>query len=384
MPQTFSSGCAAWMSTTSNSNRQDDKMNDQPDLPTVSMANTKKELLDAYEEAKKRFDSLSKDLLDAEKARKRMEKQLATATADAQAAQDPVARLHELRGAISRELGDLAERFEKEIETYRKVQTAIETKQAELTTIYEVETAASDLAALIDAQRIKKEQFEQEMTAKKTAFESEIEGLRAHWQREKADHERQVKEQAEALKIQRQREKEEYEYTFAREKEQRKNALADELQALEKDIALRRSRFESDVQQRTAALDAREEAIAAREKEMANLQKEVESFPKRTESAVQAAVAETTKRLSRDFESDKALIQARFDGEKNVLVGKIEALEKMAASQAALIADLSKKSELAYEKVQDIANRAVTAARRESYVPPVQHAGVAVRDDKQG
>jgi hypothetical protein len=57
--------------------------------------------------------------------------------------------------------------------------------------------------------------------------------------------------------------------------------------------------------------------------------------------------------------------KARFDGEKNVLVGKIEALDKMAASQPALIADLSKKSELAYEKVQDIANRAVTAARRE-------------------
>ncbi len=52
--------------------------------------------------------------------------------------------------------------------------------------------------------------------------------------------------------------------------------------------------------------------------------------------------------------------------------------------QAALIADLSKKSELAYENVQDIANRAVTAARRESYLPSVQHAGVAVRDDKQG
>ena len=359
-------------------------MDNQKDLPAVSMANTKKELLDAYEEAKKRFESLSKDLLDAEKARKRMEKQLATATADAQVAQDPVARLHELRGAISRELGDLAQRFENEIETYRKIQTAIETKQAELNTIYEVETAASDLAALIDAQRVKKTQFEQEMTAQKAAFEAEIEELRTQWQREITDRDRQVKEQAEALKIQRQREMEEYKYTFAREKEQRKNALADELQALEKEIAVKRNSFESDAQKRTATLDAREEAITSREKEIAELQKEVESFPKRSESAVQAAVAETTKQITRDFESDKALIQARFEGEKNVLMGKIEALEKMAESQAALIADLSKKSELAYEKVQDIANRAVTASRRESYIPSAQSVGVAVRDDKQG
>ena len=369
---------------TRNPYRQDDKMNDHIDLPAVSMANTKKELLDAYEEAKKRFESLSKDLLDAEKARKRMEKQLATATADTQAAQDPVARLHELRGAISRELGDLAQRFENEIETYRKIQTAIETKKAELNTIYEVETAASDLAALIDAQRVKKAQFEQEMTAQKATFEVEIEEMRTQWQWEKTNHDRQVKEQAEALKIQRQREKEEYDYTFARDKEQRKNALADELQTLEKEISGKRHSFENDVQQRTAALDAREEAITKRENEIADLQKEVESFPKRSESAVQAAVAETTKQITRDFESDKALIQARFEGEKNVLMGKIEALEKMAESQAALITDLSKKSELAYEKVQDIANRAVTGSRRESYIPPAQPVGVAVRDDKQG
>jgi len=220
-------------------------MTEKTDLPNISMANTKKELLEAYEEAKERFESLSKDLLDAEKARKRLEKKMAAATADAQAAQDPLKRLQDLRGTISRELTDLAERFETEIETYRKIQSAIETKNEELNTIYEVETAASDLAALIDAQRVKKEQFEREMQDQKSAFEVEMEDqkstfevemeeIRTQWQREKADRDRRVKEQAEALDKQRQREKEEYEYTFARDKAQRKNALDDELQTLRK------------------------------------------------------------------------------------------------------------------------------------------------------
>ena len=39
-------------------------MTEKTDLPNISMANTKKELLEAYEEAKERFESLSKDLLD--------------------------------------------------------------------------------------------------------------------------------------------------------------------------------------------------------------------------------------------------------------------------------------------------------------------------------
>ena len=359
-------------------------MNNQADLPAVSMANTKKELLEAYEIAKQRVENQSKDLLDAEKARQRMEKQVATATADAQVAQDPVQRLHDLRSAISRELGDLAERFENEIETYRKIQSAIETKQTELDTIYQVETAASDLAALIDAQRIKKERFDQDMSTQKAAFEVEMQEMRTQWQREKADQDRQVTEENASLKKDRQREKEEYEYAFTREKAQRKNALEDELQTLAKEIAAKRGEFESSVQERTAALDVREEAVAAREKEMDNLLKEVDGFPKRLETAVQAAVADITKQLTRDFEGEKALMQARFDGEKNVLAGKIEALEKMVSSQDAQIKDLSRKSEQAYEKVQDIANKAVTASRRDSYAQPSSRSGIPVRDEDQG
>ena len=358
-------------------------MTDQTELPNVSMANTKKELLEAYEEAKKRVEMADKDLLDAEKARKRLEKQVATATADAQAAQDPVQRLHDLRGAISRELSDLAERLETEIETYRKIQSAIETKQEELNTLYEVEAAASDLAALIDAQRAKKEQFGRDIEAQKGAFEAEMQELRTQWQREKADHARRIKEEAEANEKQRQREKEEYEYAFTREQAQRKNAQEDELQALQKEIALKRSDFEKEYQQRKTELDAREEAISGREKETASLQKEVESFPKRNEAAVQAAVAETTKRLTRDFERDKTLMESRFEGEKNVLAARIESLNSLVTSQAAQISDLSKKHEQAYEKVQDIANRAVAAAKRESYAAPSHHPSAPVRDDTQ-
>jgi len=356
-------------------------MTEKTDLPNVSMTNTKKELLEAYEEAKEQFETLSKDLLDAEKARKRLEKKVAAATADAQAEQDPLKRLHDLRGTLSRELTELAERFETEIETYRKIQSAIETKNEELNTIYGVETAASDLAALIDAQRVKKEQFERDMQDQKGAFEAEMEEIRTQWQREKADRDRRVKEQAEVIDKQRQREKEEYEYTFARDKAQRKNALDDELQTLEKGLALKRSEFENESQNRTAELDTREESIASREKEMETLQKEVESFPKRNEDAVQKAVADATERLTINFKGDKALMEARFEGERNVLMEKIQALEKMVASQAAQISDLAKKNELAYEKVQDIANRAVTSARRDTYSAPVQQSNIPVRDD---
>ena len=217
-------------------------MPDTNEIPGVTMANTKKEMLEAYGAVKGTLQAREKELLNAQKALKQMEKQMAVATAEAEVARDPLQRLHDLRGTFSRELAGLAERFEKELDTYRKIQVAVKAKQEELKTIYEVETAASDLAALIEAQQAKRDQFEQEMKSRRGGFEEEMREAREQWDREKAQRDQETKEQAELIKKQRQREKEEYEYAFARDKEQRKNTLGDELRAIEQQIEQRRTR----------------------------------------------------------------------------------------------------------------------------------------------
>ncbi|MBW1708211.1 MAG: hypothetical protein JRJ86_24165 [Deltaproteobacteria bacterium] len=345
-------------------------MPEPTETPHVTMANTKKEMLEAYQAIKDRLKARDKELLNAQKARKQMEKQLAAATADAEASQDPLQRLHDLRGAFSRELADLAERFEREIDTYRKIQSAVQTKQEELKTIYEVETAASDLAALIEAQQAKKEHFEQEMESRKTAFEEEMREARTRWDKEKIQREQEAKEQAQLIKKQRQREQEEFEYAFTREREQRRNELEDELQAVKKEVQERQKDFEQTVEQRKAELDSREEAIARQEGEMEALRKQVETFPEKLEGSVKKAEDAIRERLTSDFDKTRALIEARFEGEKNVLKSKIESLEKLVKVQATQITELSRKHEQAYEKVQDIANRAVAAAKKEIITVP--------------
>jgi chromosome segregation ATPase len=346
-------------------------MTELNDTPAVSMSNTKKEMLDAYQAIKKQLQEREKQVLDAEKSRKQMEKKIAETTADAQASQDPLQRLYALKGDISRDLTTLAEKFEQEIDTYRKIKAALKEKQEELHTLYEIETAASDLAALIEAQQAKKDAFEREMESRQNDFKEEIQEARAKWDKGKDEREQAAKEQAEAIKKQRQREKEEYEYTFAREKEQRKNALEDELHAVENEINQNRKDFEQDLNQRSTALEAREKSFAEKEAEMARLQKEVETFPQKLNTNVHEAVAATTERLTSDFEKTKALLEAKYDGEKNVFTSKIEFLEKLVSSQEAQMAQLTKRHEQAYEKVQDIANRAVAAAKREFISVPM-------------
>ncbi len=340
-------------------------MSDQETIPQITMSNTKKEMVDAYQSIKQQLKEKEKQILDAEKARRQAEKQMAETTAEAEASQDPLQRLHDLKGAISHELTDLAERFEKELGTFRKIQSAVINKQEELKNIYEVETAASDLAALIEAQNVKRDEFKKEMDEKRRKLDEEIQETRTGWEREEAEHEQQVKEQADLLKKQRQREKEEYEYTFAREKEQKLNQLNDELQLVTRETGQKKTEFEHEYNQRRHELEVREETVAKHEDEMNRLRTEVDTFPVKLEDSINKAVKETTERLTSDFKKNEALLNAKFEGEKNVLLSKIESLEKLVVSQETNISELSRRNDQAYEKVQDIASKAVASAKRE-------------------
>ncbi len=95
-------------------------MTDQNEIPKIGMSNTKKEMVEAYQTVKQQLNAKEKQLLDAEKVRRQLEKEVAETTAESQTSQDPLQRLHDLKGAISRELISLAERFEVESRLSRK------------------------------------------------------------------------------------------------------------------------------------------------------------------------------------------------------------------------------------------------------------------------
>ena len=70
---------------------------------------------------------------------------------------------------------------------------------------------------------------------------------------------------------------------------------------------------------------------AQKKQEFDELSKEVENFSSRFEAKVKAVVNETTARLTADFEKNEVLLKANFEGEKNVLLSKIESLENLGA-----------------------------------------------------
>jgi len=66
-----------------------------------------------------------------------------------------------------------------------------------------------------------------------------------------------------------------------------------------------------------------------------------------------------------------------------VLSSKIESLQDLVKSQEAQLIDLSRRTEQAYEKVQDIANRAVAAAKREYISVPTSSHTAPSQSEKQ-
>ncbi len=71
---------------------------------------------------------------------------------------------------------------------------------------------------------------------------------------------------------------------------------------------------------------------------------------------------DTTARVSAEYEHKLALQTQQFEGEKNVLASRIEGLEQLVESLRRQVESLSQQQEKAYEKVQDIATRAVDRA----------------------
>lgn len=126
--------------------------------------------------------------------------------------------------------------------------------------------------------------------------------------------------------------------------------------------------------------DARTAALEERERKAADLEAQVLTLRAERDAAVDRAVADAVARLREAHDAHDQLQQRTFEGERNVLASRIEALTQLVERQNAQIERLSRQQEQAYEKVQEIASRAVDGARR----PAAGGAGSGAREQGEG
>ncbi|MBA3013962.1 MAG: hypothetical protein KKD63_07750 [Proteobacteria bacterium] len=333
------------------------------DLPKVTPTNTKKEILDAYNQLLGQLESRASQELRPEKEKEVRRVQEAVTVAEDIAAANVGDKVATLKSTVNAALADIAARIDEQVSGYRRVKEAIVAKEKELADIFEIERAAHSLAALLEAQKQKREAFEQQMAERRDALEQEIASTRAAWDKESTEHKAKTKEQQDQAEKLRRRELEEYEYVLKRERELKTNALKDETDRLARDLAQKKEEFEKKVQAKESELKEREAEVAQAEKRLVSLEVQVDKFPKELDEAVKKAVKETTERLSSDAARSEELLRKTYEGEKNVLAARIEAFERQVTEQKKQIDQFSSQIEKAYGKVQDIAIKAVSSQR---------------------
>ena len=318
----------------------------------LSLSNTKQEMLEAYNSILKQLEAQREAELKPEKKIEEKKAKEVIQVAESLSTEGVAKEISNLKIEASKTLAQISDRLEEEIAKFRAVQNAIVLKEKELQEVYEIEKSAVTLAALIESQNQKRQQFESEMAEKKESLGQEIETLRAERERGKNDYEAEIKERDIAEKKRRDREKEEYEYSFKREQKLAKDKFEDEKAKLEKEIQIKKEQMQSELKER-------EKVVVEKEGELNELRKKVNAFPKELETTVAKAIKETTDRLNLEAKNREELVKKEFIGERNVLTTRIESLEKIVKEQSEQIAKFSQQLEKAYQQVQDIAVKTI-------------------------
>ncbi len=318
----------------------------------LSAANTKQEMITAYNDLLKQMEEKRESDLKPEQKIEEKAVRQAVEVADSLSTEGIVKEAGNLKAEMGRTLAQLSDKLEEQISKYEEIKKAVEAKESELQEIYEIQKAASSLAALIEAQHLRREDFEEEMASKKEELEREIQSARSEWEKEKKSHEAEKKERDSQEQKRREREKEEYLYIFNREQQLAKDKFEDEKARLEREIALQREQMEREIAER-------ERVVAQKEEELVELRKRVEAFPKEMESAVSKAVKDATQSVQAEARNKEELIRKEFVGERNVLTTRIESLESTVKEQNEQIARLSQQLEKAYAQIQEIALKTI-------------------------
>ena len=303
----------------------------------VSPTSTKNEILKAYNDLLGKIQESKQDSPKVEqekKIRENIVNEAASLTDEKIIGQISSLKLN-LNSTLDKIEDDLAAEYQKLL----KIREAIDIEDQRLKDFYQLNAGADSLAAILAAQKEKKEEFEREMTLRKSEFEEQMKAEKLARDKETKLWEEKRKEAEEALKKQRSREEEEYLYNLQLARKKDKDQYEQKKAVLDKELTEKRSAFENEI-------TSREHTVAAAEKELGDLRLKTEKFPDDLEKAIQASVKEASAHLTKEHNFEKQLLLKDHEGELKLKNQQTESL-------MARIKDLENQLKQAYAKAEN-------------------------------
>ena len=259
-------------------------------------------------------------------------------------------KITDLKISTSGVLDKMCEQMVATFKEFEQVKEAVKIEKDNLEELYQITTNAHSLAALIAAQKEQKENFDAEMSDKKTI-----------WEENEIKTQQEIKEDEDALKKTRKRDEEEYHYNLKIIRKKDQDAYEEKKTALEKDLTEKKSTFEKEISER-------ESAVKEAENELNELRKKTAEFPKILETELEKLGKETEKELKRQYDFEKQLSEGQNKAELQLKTQTVETLKTKIKDQDTLITQLTQKVNSSENNVKQIAMKAMETSGKERVI----------------
>jgi hypothetical protein len=144
----------------------------------LTLTSTKQEMLQAYNSLLKELEARQEGELKPEKKIEEKKNREAVQVAESLTAEGVGKEIAALKLEIGKTLTGISDQLEGEVNRFVAIRNAIGAKEKEIAELYEIEKSAMSLAALIEAQNQKRQEFAAEMEEKKESLRQDIETTR--------------------------------------------------------------------------------------------------------------------------------------------------------------------------------------------------------------
>ena len=316
----------------------------------VSTKNTKTEILEAYETLLKEVQKAKANVpkqIQEEKQKQETVKKVTDITQNS-----IITDIGTLKSGLTKSLDDMLSGLTGEFQKLEDIRSAIKVEKQALEDLYELSANTDSLAAMLLAQKEKKEAFEKEMKDTKDTFTLEMNEKKAQWEYEKNKQKAEEKEYVEELNKKRKREEEEYQYKLKVSRLKEQDDYDNQKNLLEKELAAKKSAFEHEI-------SIREAAVKNAETELAELRKNNTEFPDKLEKALADQKQTITDNLQTKYDFDLTLIKSQNQAEIRLKDQIIESLQEKIRELQTQLNLYSEKATTAEAGVKEIAMKAI-------------------------
>ena len=321
----------------------------------VTEKSTKAEILKAYEALLKDVQGSKADVpkqVQEEKQRKETLEKVSGVSGDG-----IVKSITALKSGLNNSLDEIMQNLTGEFKKLEEIRAAIAIEKRSLEDLYSLSANTDSLAAMLLAQKEKKENFEKETKEKEESFLKEMTSKKEQWEAEKTKQKTEEKEYSDDLTKRRKREEEEYTYNLKIKRQKEQDEYESKKIQQNKELTDKKEKFEQDV-------SSRELNLKNAEAELAELRKNNAEFPVKLEKALKYKEAEVTKQLQTKYGFDIQLKEKQYEADIRLKDQIVSSLQEKIKEQQAQLKEYADKANRADADVKDIAVKAIENASK--------------------